>query len=291
MLSKHLQINTSRSLEPRPGAQNTLKWLGPCEIPMAPPADAPNKPKYQRESREFQQHSCDELEKGNPYISTWEHRIKGKKKTQKKQKIKIPFSVSSLWFFSVTLSDRMRSMASSGQAQSSVSCKDCRVTWLLGRHTTAFKPQARGQAGFFPSSRSLNLSTCVTFLCLYFFLRKWSLAPITYFNKNKDKYVIRINMFKVLGDWDVNLYECGEIVEFSCWIMVTLDKCFPADPWIQWIKTAWGLLLHEYFSIVKCCRTTRFPNGWIHRWGGTMDMEGWLYIWIIPLHCPKISCI
>lgn len=84
MLSKHLQINTSRSLEPRPGAQNTLKWLGPCEIPMAPPADAPNKPKYQRESREFQQHSCDELEKGNPYISTWEHRIKGKKKTQKK---------------------------------------------------------------------------------------------------------------------------------------------------------------------------------------------------------------
>ena len=86
MLSKHLQINTSRSLEPRPGAQNTLKWLGPCEIPMAPPADAPNKPKHQRESREFQQHSCDELEKGNPYISIWEHRIKGKEKKKKTRK-------------------------------------------------------------------------------------------------------------------------------------------------------------------------------------------------------------
>ena len=83
MFSKHLQINTSRLLEPRPGAQHTLKWLGPCEIPMAPPADAPNRPKYQRERGEFQQHSCDKLEKGNPYISSWKHRIKGKKTENK----------------------------------------------------------------------------------------------------------------------------------------------------------------------------------------------------------------
>lgn len=34
---------------PRPGAQHTLKWLGPCEMPMSPPPDAPSKPKYRDE--------------------------------------------------------------------------------------------------------------------------------------------------------------------------------------------------------------------------------------------------
>ena len=233
MLSKHLQINTSRSLEPRPGAQNTLKWLGPCEIPMAPPADAPNKPKHQRESREFQQHSCDELEKGNPYISIWEHRIKGKEKKKKQQKIKIPFSVSSLWVSSVTFvrQDEIDGFTRPGT-------EFCELQRLQS-HMVTRKTHDRLQTPGLEPGRILSLisfvkplNLCHLFVPLFTFLRKWSLAPITYFNKNKDKYVIRISMFKVLGDWDVDLCECGEIVEFSCRIMVTLDKCFPADPWI-----------------------------------------------------------
>lgn len=32
-------------MEPRPGGQHTLKWLGACQVPIPPPADEPRTPK------------------------------------------------------------------------------------------------------------------------------------------------------------------------------------------------------------------------------------------------------
>ena len=133
-----------------------------------------------KERGEFQQHSCDKLEKGNPYISSWKHRIKGKKK----QKIKIPFSVSSLWVSSVTF---VRRGGIDGFTRPGTEL--CELQRLQS-HMVTWKTHDRLQTpgpgpGRIPSLISFvkPLNLCHLFVPLFTFLKKWSLAPITYFNK------------------------------------------------------------------------------------------------------------
>lgn len=77
ILSKHLQINTSPIVgaqarcSEHPEVTGTLRFHGS-------PVDAPNK-QSTKESREFQQHSCDELEKEIHTFQPENTELKGKR--------------------------------------------------------------------------------------------------------------------------------------------------------------------------------------------------------------------